>query len=501
MSDIPSDIRARLPATIRNPGLLVGWSLEREHARQPIGFSFGNPMQTPQQGYLDPILFNDEGHLITIAPTGAGKGVGCIVPALLRHQGPVIVIDPKGENYAITARRRREIGQKVFVLDPMGTTNAPPEERANFNPLDAIDVEDATAVDEMSAAIATFAARLKADRDQFWVGRATQLLIGVLAHVLADLPPAERNLRRVRDLLLLSVSEPEVLVERLKRSRHPVANQTPGLLGIKAPETLAGIQSFAQDMLGFVRGPMVEQAVSSTSFNLDDITTGAPMTIYIVLPPHMLSSHGQLLRLWISALLAAIMRRRSRPATPTLFILDEAAQLGHLTQLQQSITLLRGYGLKTWSFWQDVSQIKLHYPYDWETMINNCRVVQCFGANNMSAARTMSELVGFGTAGGILDLKDDEMLLQVAGDEGVYARLPNYRTDPAFAVLYDENPFYGQIQQPMTRAPMPVRWYMRPRKPWVDPWLAPPALPSGQNDPQATELLDRIRKRRAGSRR
>lgn len=497
MNENQPDLRARLPISIRNPGLLVGWSLEREHAKQPIGFSFGNPMQTPAQGFLDPILFEDEGHLITIAPTGAGKGVGCIIPALLRHDGPMIVIDPKGENYAITARFRRQIGQQVYVLDPMGTTNAPPKERANLNPLDAIDIEDGMAVDEISATMSTLAARLRSDRDQFWVGRATHLLIGIVAHVLADLPPAERHLGKVRDLLLMCSSAPEVMIERLNRSRHPVANQTLTLLGVKAPETLGGIQSFAQDMMGFIRGPMVEEAIASTSFDLAEVTAGAPMTIYIVLPPHMLVSHGQLLRLWISALLSAIVRRRTRPPTATLFILDEAAQLGHLTQLQQAVTLLRGYGLKTWSFWQDASQIKHNYPEDWEAMINNCRVVQCFGANNMNAARAMSDLVGFGSAEGILDLKDDEMLLQIAGDEGVYARLPNYRTDPAFAELFDENPFY-QRGQPLTRPPSLVRWYMRPRRPWLDPWLAPTAMPSPTIDPRAIEILDQIRKRRAG---
>lgn len=498
MSENQSDLRARLPNRIRNPGLLVGWSLEREHAKQPIGFSFGNPMQTPAQGFLDPILFEDEGHLITIAPTGAGKGVGCIIPALLRHDGPMIVVDPKGENYAITARYRRELGQKVYVLDPMGTTNAPPEERASLNPLDAIDIEDGMAVDEISATISTLGARLRSDRDQFWVGRATHLLIGIVAHVLADLPPAERHLGKVRDLLLLCSGSPEVMIERLNRSRHPVANQTMTLLGVKAPETLGGIQAFAQDMMGFIRGPLVEAAIASTSFDLADVTAGAPMTIYIVLPPHMLVSHGQLLRLWISALLSAIVRRRAKPPTATLFILDEAAQLGHLTQLQQAVTLLRGYGLKTWSFWQDASQIKHNYPEDWEAMINNCRVVQCFGANNMNAARTMSDLVGFGTAEGILDLKDDEMLLQIAGDEGVYARLPNYRADPAFAGLFDENPFY-QHGQAVTRAPSLVRWYLRPRRPWLDPWLAPAVMPSPSIDHRAIEILDEIRKRRAGA--
>ena len=56
--------------------------------------------------------------LMTIAPTGAGKGTGCIVPALLRFDGPVIVVDPKGENALMTVRRRRELGQEVAASTP-----------------------------------------------------------------------------------------------------------------------------------------------------------------------------------------------------------------------------------------------------------------------------------------------------------------------------------------------------------------------------------------------
>ena len=44
----------------------------------------------------------------------------------------------------------------------------------------------------------------------------------------------------------------------------------------------------------------------------------------------------------------AIMRRRARTETSTLFLLDEAAQLGPLDELRQAVTLLRGYGLQTW---------------------------------------------------------------------------------------------------------------------------------------------------------
>ena len=78
--------------------------------RTPVGFGFGAPDTSPDTGFVDPILLNREGHLLTVAPTGAGKGVGCIIPALLHYDGPAIVIDPKGENAAITTRRRSEGG-------------------------------------------------------------------------------------------------------------------------------------------------------------------------------------------------------------------------------------------------------------------------------------------------------------------------------------------------------------------------------------------------------
>ena len=140
----------RYPQNLPDNGLIVGWSMETEHARSPVGFSFGDPAITPADGFIDPILMEDEGHLITVASTGSGKGVGCIIPALLRHNGPVIVVDPKGENAAVTARSRRERGENVVVLDPMGITR---EDPGGFNPLDLIRPESPESVDEAAALV------------------------------------------------------------------------------------------------------------------------------------------------------------------------------------------------------------------------------------------------------------------------------------------------------------------------------------------------------------
>ncbi|MCB2077675.1 MAG: type IV secretory system conjugative DNA transfer family protein [Novosphingobium sp.] len=456
----------RLPESLPGQGLLVGWSLEVERHRRPIGFDFGEPDKTPATGWLDPVLLDGEGHLITIAPTGSGKGRSCIIPALLRHDGPVIIIDPKGENAAVTGRRRREMGQQLVVLDPMGLTGS---ETGSLNPLDLIDPEAADAVDLAAMFANAMIDGSEDPRNTYWYQRAQQLLIGLILHATTNTDPAKRTFSEIRHMLSRLVAEQTPqgqaggassrrampMRNEILRSPHPEARLAASILQSTSDQGLGSILSMTQDGVDFLRGPLVDKATSTTSFDLAAVTRGDPLSIYLVLPPHMLESHGRLLRLWVMALLSLITRRRSKPERSTLLILDEAAQLGSLPQLRQAITLLRGYGVQAWSFWQDVSQLRRLYPADWETMVNNCAVVQAFGALNLMASRSMAQLTGFGGDDGraVLDLEDHEMLLQIAGDEAIVARKPDYLTDPAFREQFDANPYHDPHRPVMPPPP------------------------------------------------
>jgi type IV secretion system protein VirD4 len=483
----------RLPESLEDPGLLVGWSLEHEHRRRPMGFNFGDPAVSPAQGYLDPVLLEGEGHLVTIAPTGAGKGVGAIIPTLLRYEGPVIVIDPKGENYAVTARRRRALGHRVVVIDPMGVTGA---ESDRLNPFDAIEPLKAGDVDDVAALTSALFTRYVGERNTFWVGRAMELIIAVTLHVLTSEPAENRHLGRVREIVSASSRQGAEIADLLSDSPHPEARLVARNLLIPAAETFGGIISFAQEALAFVRGGEVQEAVAASTFPLGDVTEGKPLSIFIVVPPDKLESHAPLLRLWISALMQAIVRRRRKPPKSTLFILDEAAQLGGLPHLRQAMTLMRGYGLQTWSFWQDVSQIQRLYADDWPTMVNNARVLQAFGANTLLAARGVAELTGFADAHAVLALEPEEMILQIAGDEAVIARKPNYLADPAFAGLADENPFYATSGEIAPPARPPSRWYMR-----QDSVRARGGPPIRMEDlERLSEMLERRRRERSRGR-
>lgn len=465
----------KLPDRIDQPGLLVGWSLAAEPMRAPWGFSFGSPDMSPSSGFLDPILLSGEGHLITIAPTGQGKGRCCIIPALLRHEGPVIVIDPKGENFAVTARRRREMGQKVVLLDPFGVTGHPSD---SFNPLDIIDAASVESVDLATRFAASLADYTGPNPENaYWYQRATYLLTSLMLHVCAAKDPKKRSFAAIRAMLtdLAGAAREDTpgptaakQIAALERSPHPVAREAVSLLKGGAREGLGSILSMTENGVGFLRGPQVADAVSQSSFDLSAITRGDPLSIYLVVPPHNLESHGRLLRLWITSLVFLLTRRRGRPEKSTLFLLDEAAQLGPLAELRQAVTLLRGYGVQTWSFWQDASQLKRLYPNDWPTIVNNCSVLQCFGAQNRLAADGMAELIAIDpqthigshergategpirtSADRILALNPYEMALQIGGRQPLIARKPDYLSDPPFAAQHDTNPFHDSSRDIM----------------------------------------------------
>jgi type IV secretion system protein VirD4 len=455
----------RPPPDLSGDGILVGYSLEHERHTAPIGFVYGDGgrRRGPESGFLTPILHTGGGHLLTIAPTGAGKGVSCIVPTLLRFPGPVIVIDPKGENYAVTGARRRALGQEVVLLDPMDITGSP--DAGALNPLDLIDPDGSQSIDDSSMLASLLSGGVEKDdpRNLFWYQRGEQLLTGLIQYVATQMGPGERNLTEVRKLLNLPGDTfIEFSRNRLAVADDPDVRQIAGTLINPAQEMIGSILGMAQNSLGFLRGERLHRSTARSSFDLEGITDGDPLSLFLVIPPDKLQSHRNLLRVWIGTLMAALMRRRAPMRHNTLFILDEAAQLGPLEQLRQAITLLRGYGLQTWSFWQDHSQLSNLYPLDWQTMYNNCRVHQAFGFTTLQAANAISQLSGFHDPLEALRLDSDEMLLSVSGDEAVIAQKPNYLTDPAFQGLYAPNPFYRESGE---RPPVAQRGQRRYRRP------------------------------------
>lgn len=155
------------------------------------------------------IRWKSDRHLITIAPTRSGKGVSCIIPNLLTYEGSAFVIDPKGENAAVTASRRRSLNQEVYVLDPWGISG---EEVSCFNPLQNFDPESADLAED-AARIAGALVLSGSHKESHWENEAKAFIAGLILHVVTSEPERERHLPKVRELLTLGETEFEKLLD------------------------------------------------------------------------------------------------------------------------------------------------------------------------------------------------------------------------------------------------------------------------------------------------
>jgi type IV secretion system protein VirD4 len=443
--------------------LLMGFETEHRPAR--VGFHNHHPEPAPNEE--TPVWLEGEGHLITIATTGAGKGRGGLIPNLLSYEGPAIVIDPKGEAYAVTARRRMEMGQKVHVIDPFKVVT---EHGDSLNPFDAFDVvgvDPSSQAMDLAKQLSGGTASLK---DPFWDIRGHDLLAGVISAVASTALPADRNFGKVRKYLKSDdvTYNLAVLLDTVGGKLHRFAYEEIASFLQIADLTRSGILATACSYISVLGSDAAQRTMMTSTIDINAVRKGAPMTIYLVVPPHKLASHASLFRLWTSVLMAAVMSRTGpAPKLRTLFAIDECAQIGDFGMLPMVYTLARAYGMRVWAFFQDLAQIKRIMPNEWQTVLTNSAAIQVFGVPNHLMASELAQILGDFPAEELRQMPRDKLALQQAGVKGRLVRRPDYLNDPEFEELYAPHPVYAKPAGGKRRprpAPQPEAKSDRPDK-------------------------------------
>lgn len=359
-----------------------------------------------------PILrYDGPGHVLTVAPTRAGKGVGAVVPNLLDHPGPVLVTDPKGENLAITARWRAEVlGHQVVALDPFDLAPAGlldhvagpgSVESGGLNPLDLVGAASPDAPDDA----ALIAEMLVVDGDSgnpFWADEAKALLSGLVLHVARTETGGRRSLLTVREHLTAAPDDFEALLGAMAGSGSTTVQRTANRLRQKADRERSGVVSSAQSHTHFLDSPRMAGALGRSTFDPAALR-GGRLSVYLLLPPDRLDAFSRWLRLTVATALAAVSRLGplaggAPPASGrALFLLDEFAQLGPMPPVRRAVSLMAGYGVQVWPFLQDLGQLRRLYPKDWETFVANSDVVQAFGTTDQFTAEYLSKMAGTAT--------------------------------------------------------------------------------------------------------
>jgi type IV secretion system protein VirD4 len=409
----------------------------------------------------DLLRYDGPSHLLTMAPTRTGKGVGTIIPNLLTVDRSMICIDPKGENARITGRARARLGP-VHILDPFEVTGKP---TSAFNPLDMLDPDGPDVADDAG----TLADALVFDEpgmrgEAHWNEEARALISGFILTIAVGEPPERRNLSTLRDYLTLSPSRFSSLLsamQEMDEANGLIARAANRHLG-KSDREAAGVLSSAQRHTHFLDSPRMTAVLSRSDFRFADLKHGNA-TIFLVLPPDRLSTYSRWLRLLVTQSLTYMARDATSPARPVLYLLDEFAALGHLAPVERAMGLMAGYGVQLWPILQDMHQLKATYGKRAGTFLSNAAVLQVFGVNDIDTAELIARSIGktdaryttrswsegkgsssehisardLINADEIMRMPSGEMILLRQGQRPARVRKLRYHADPEFKGAFD----------------------------------------------------------------
>lgn len=366
----------------------------RPEFTQPGGLIVGRyvDIETKQEY---PLYDNSPRHLLTVAPTRSGKGVSGLIPNLLLYSGSMFVIDPKGENTRITARRRRELGNTVHVLDPWGLAT---KDSACLNPLDWLTPFSPDLVED-SLLLADALIISRGGKEGFWDDEGRSLLQGLLLHVAtAHEEEGKRHLGRVRELITSGPVEFKALLKtmRMNIAADGLVARLAASMESKSENELSGVLSTVKSHTNLLDLPRLRKVLEKSTFRLEDLKR-QPTTVFLVLPSEHLSTCDRWLRLLVSLTLAMMSRETARPSRPVVFMLDEFAALGVLKSVETAYGLMAGYGMKIWAFVQDLNQLSDLYEKRWQSFIANSGIVQIFGVNDQFTAEEVSKMLGVQT--------------------------------------------------------------------------------------------------------
>ena len=174
-----------------------------------------------------------------MAPPRVGKGaliaLNLLSPDYRGFQGSTVTIDPRGELWCIAARRRRELGRRVLLIDPFRVvrghkkefeeTHLPDVESASYNPLDFIRDDESLAVRDINVLLDALLTQPRPDahnNSRHFYESARAIIAGYMAWVRFKELPELRTLAKVYEMLSMSPKQREMSMAEQKGTTSAV---------------------------------------------------------------------------------------------------------------------------------------------------------------------------------------------------------------------------------------------------------------------------------------
>lgn len=372
-------------------------------------------------------------HILVMAPTRSGKGVGIVLPTLWTWKGSVFINDIKEENYNLTAKYRESIGQKVLKFKPASINDS-----CSYNPLAEINLGTESDYQD-SIVIADILVDTGKNSDPHWSENAKNFLICIIMYVCYN-KSFSRYGANLRDIYSFITDPTETITQKVEKlissdtitcdgdkkftydndkyksifhaiyghivtidgKERPFIHPSIFLMAGKIKNTpekeLGSIISTAITNLQIFIDPAINKNTSKSDFKIRDLMfSDTPISLYFVVRPRDLFIARTILKLittqLVNELTVELGTNKRLYNHRLLLLLDEFPAIGRLSFFETSLAFIAGYGLKVLLITQEIKQIIDIYGEN-NKIIGNCHIQVYFTPNDERTPKLISEKLG-----------------------------------------------------------------------------------------------------------
>jgi type IV secretion system protein VirD4 len=334
------------------------------------------------------LLATEERHSVCVlGPTQTHKTTGFAVPAILEWEGPVLATSVKDDLVANTVGWRSGQG-KVWIYDPTGASGRP---AVGWTPLSGVsDWASARRVARWLVSAAEAPAGVESS--DFWHRAAIKLISPYLLAAALD------GADMARVIQWLDNQEVDEVAEILGSLGPPAALRAANANWRREDKSRSSIFTTGEILLDAYADPSVAASAERSDIHPDRLLDGGAHTLYISAPGDDQDQLRPLFGALVHQVLAAVGRRAAggKPVDPPLLVvLDEAANIAPLRNLDALASTAAGLGVQLVTVWQDLAQIEARYGRRAQTILNNHRAkVVLSGISDPGALDYVSRLCG-----------------------------------------------------------------------------------------------------------
>ena len=310
----------------------------------------------------------DAGHsLLVVGPTQSAKTTGLAIPALLEWQGPIVAASVKGDLVRDTVAWRRTQG-RVWVYDPTASTDL---ERAHWSPLTAASTwSDARRIADGLVEAGRTSAGALTDGD-FWYATAAKLLGPLL------LAAACSGRTMVDVVRWVDEQERAEVVDALDAAGQWQALQALQATWGRDERQRSAVYTTAETVVEVFSDPAVAASAVPGRCDIDPVALlDGHHSLYLCAPAHEQRRLRPLFSGLVTRVIEAAYDRAARRGPlhpPLLVVLDEAANVAPLAELDVLASTAAGHGIQLVTVWQDLAQLTARYGPRAATVVNNHR--------------------------------------------------------------------------------------------------------------------------------